>query len=156
MGSSKQTQTQQQSFNNQASYGWQQTPDTKDIEALRGFQFQADPRIPYTFARQRQQLHESYHNPMGGYSTPQIRDAALRAGDEDSSQNEAQAYREENFGRQALEYGKLGQVASLTAPRLTQTGSSGTGSGSSTIVQQESPLNSIMQGAAGMGSALLM
>lgn len=162
----QQNSTQSGQFNNVNTYGWEMTPDTADIAAQRGFQFQADPRIGHTFARGRSQARESFHNPLGGYTTPQLRDQILRASDEDSTQQEAQAYREENYGRQALDYARLADVAALTQPRLTQQGSSGSstgtasgtssGTGSSTSTQSQSPINSIIQGGSAIGSALIM
>lgn len=144
MGGPKTTTTQNSTTSN--AYGWQVPPDTADIAAQRGFKFQSDPRIPYTFSRAYQRAKDTYDNPTGGASTPQMRDATLRATAEDLGQEESQAYREENYGRQALEYGKLADVAQMTAPRLTQT--SGTTSGTGT--QQTNPglLNTVMQGAS--------
>lgn len=128
---------------------------------MRGHQFATDPRIGHAFARSRTNAHESYNNPLGGYSTPQLRDAALRASDADSSQEEAQAYREESYGRNALEYAQKADVAAITAPRLVQTAQEGTSSGSGTSSSsgtgsQQQPLApAIISGASGMGAALL-
>jgi hypothetical protein len=160
MGGKKQTQqtTQNQSFNNTSTYGWQTPPDTADIAAMRGFEFAADPRVGHSFARTRRNLADTYHSPTGAYSTPGLRDAQYRVNLEDLGQEEAQALREENYARQGLEYAKRADVASLTQPRMVQESSSGTGSstGNSTIRQTESPLSSIIQGGSAIGSALIM
>lgn len=142
--------TQQSTGTTTNTYGWTPPPDWADLEGLRGFKFQSDPRIGHAFARGRGQAHESFNSPTGGYTTPQLRDATLRASDEDSTQQEAQAYREEDYGRQALEYGKLADIAQMTAPRLTQTGGSSTQSGTSQT--NPSVMDSIMKG----GSLALM
>lgn len=137
-------------------------PDTADIEAMRGFTFDADPRVPYTFAKARQNIGESYNNPLGGNMTAGLRDAQLRASYEDLGQQEAQALREESHARQGLNYAKLADVATMTQPRMVQTGQAGTSSGTSTgnssgtQVQQNSLLPSLIQGGSAVGGALLM
>lgn len=128
---------------------------------MRGFQFQADPRVGYSFARSRRSLADSY-GPMGANISPAIRDAQLRASTEDLGQQEAQALREENYGRQALDYARTADVAAMTQPRMVQERQSGTSSGisntigSGTVQQSNSPLGSIIQGGSTIGSALLM
>lgn len=152
----KQQQTQQQQFNNTNTYGWMTPPDTADISAMRGFQFQADPRVPYSFARARQNVGSTYDSPTSGYTTPALRDAATRSQFEDIGQAEGQALREENYARQGLEYARTADVASMTQPRLTQTSSSGTSSGTSNTVQSQGMLGQAIGGASAVGSALLM
>lgn len=160
MGGSKTKTSQQQqqtgtsTFANTSTYDWLTPPETADMQAVRDFKFKGDPRLPYTFARAFQRAKDTYDNPLGGATTPQIRDAVLRATAEDIGQEEGQAYREENFGLQGLNYAQKSDVAQMTSPRLAQTGSSGTGasSGSSTgtSVQTSNPgvLNTVVQGAA--------
>lgn len=143
MGGPKTKQSSTSSTTN--TFGFQAPPDTADVQAMRDFKFQSDPRIGYTYGRQRNQAHESFQSPTGGYTTPQLRDATLRASDEDSAQNEAQAYREENYGRQAIDYGRLADIAQMTAPRMVQTSGSTTGTGTS---QTSDPLGRVMQGAS--------
>ena len=155
-----QVQNQNQAYSGTNTYGWMTPPDTADIEAQRNFQFTADPRVPYTFAKTRSNLAESYNNPAGAYSTPALRDAALRASYEDIGQQEGQALREENYARQGLEYAKRADVASMTQPRLVQESQSGTSSGtnnsSGTSVTSQGMLPSIIQGGSAVGSALLL
>lgn len=148
------TQEQKQSYNNTNTYGWQTPPDTADTQALRDFKFEEDPHIPYIFGRQRQQAHDSYKNPFGGFTTPQIRDQNLRAIDSDSAQNEAQAHVEDKASKQGMEFGKLATVAGMTGPRLTQTGGSGNSGGTSTY--SDSPLDNIVKGASAAGSMAML
>jgi hypothetical protein len=99
---------------------------------------------------------------MGSYTTPALRDAILRSQLEDVGQQEAQALREENYARQALDYARTADVAAMTQPRLTQTGASGTSSGTSTgtgtsnATQSQNPIGSLVQGGSAIGSALIM
>jgi hypothetical protein len=152
------TQTQNQAYNNTSTYGWQTPPDTADIAAQRNFQFSSDPRVPYNFARARANIGATYDSPTGAYTTPAIRDAAMRASYEDLGQQEGQALREEDYARQALEYAKRADVASMTQPRLVQESSSGTSSGTSSgnTVQSQGALPALIQGGSAVGSALIM
>ena len=160
MGGNRQTQTQQQNTNfaNTTAYDWMTPPDTADISAVRDFQFQHDPRISYNFARAAQRIDDTYRNPLGGASTPQIRDASRRASHEDLAQEEAQALREESQGLQGLDYARRVDVAGMTQPRLAQTSSSGTSSGTSNIqgTSSQNPLGSIISGGSGIAGALIM
>lgn len=161
-----QQQTQQQTQNTATSgtntYGHVPGAESEDINAVKDFKFGHDPRIPYTFARAMERARETYANPMGGATTPQLRDAVLRTTGEDLAQQEGQAYAEEGRSLQGLEFAKLMDVANMTMPRFVQTGhegtSSGTSSGSSsgTSTQTQSPMNSIIGGASSIGSALIM
>ena len=152
------TQTQRQAYNNTSTYGWQAPPDTADIAAMRNFQFSADPRVPYSFARTRANVGATYDNPNSAYNTPALRDAAMRASYEDIGQQEAQALREENYTRQGLDYARIADVAGMTQPRAFQTSSSGTSSGTSSgnTVQSQGALPGIIQGGSAVGSALIM
>jgi hypothetical protein len=160
MGHSRQqqTQTQSQAYNNTNTVGWTAPPDTADIEALRQMQFTADPRIPYAFAHERQHAQDSYANTLGGYSTPQLQQAALNAHNQDSAQMESQAHAEDEHARQAMEFGKRSTVAGLTAPRLYNSGSSGTnsGTGTSTSTYSDSPMDNVVKGASAAGSLIML
>lgn len=155
----------EQEFSGATTYGWENMPDTADIAAVRNFQYQSDPRIGYSFARSRRNAAESFANPLGGYMTPQIRDAILRAGNADSSQQEAQAYGEENYARQGLEFAKRANLAELTSPRLVTRGTSGrsrgsasgtsSGTGTSVGTQATPLLPGIIQGVATVGAGYL-
>jgi hypothetical protein len=160
MGGNRQTQTQQQNTNfaNTTAYDWMTPPDTADISAVRNFQFQHDPRISYNFARAAQRIGDTYRNPLGGATTPQIRDADLRSRYGDLATEEAQAQREENYGLQGLDYARRVDVAGMTQPRLAQTSQSGSSSGTSNIqgTSSTNPLGSIISGGSGITGALIM
>lgn len=156
----QQTQQQQQSsaFNNTNTYNWMTAPETADVQALRDFKFTADPRIGYTYGNARNQAANSFNNPIGGNYSPQMRDQILRSTLSDLSQREGQAYSEANQGLQGQQFAQRGALASLTAPRLVQSGSSGTGtgtsSGSGTSVQS-SPIwtDLLLAGVSGASGA---
>lgn len=132
MGGPKTKQQTSQSYNNTNTYGYVPGASSTDIDAVRAHEFSHDPRIGYAYSRARQQAHDSYNQPLAGYSTPQLRDASLRASDADSAQAEGQALAEENFNLENMKYGQKMDVAQLTAPRLVNQSSSGTQAGTST------------------------
>lgn len=152
----KTTQQQSQNYANTASYGWQQTPDSEDIKAFRAYEPQKDPGIGYQYANQRNKLNSSFIDPMGGYGTAQTRDAQLRTGLRSLGQDEAQAHRLGQYDVNQQKMGQLGSLAALTAPRLTQTGStgssSGTMSGTSNTTQGNNLFGDVLQ-VAGTAAA---
>lgn len=127
-----QNQSQNTQFNNTASYGEYKPTDTADISAFRDFRPQADPGIAAQYGAERNRLNQSFINPLGGQYSPHIADAIKRSEGRDISQRESQAFREGAYDVNNQRAGQLGSLAALTAPRLIQTGSSGTGSGTST------------------------
>ena len=148
--------TQNQQYNNQAQYGWQNTPDTTDISAYRAYRPEVDPTIGFRAGSAKRQLAGSFINPLGGYSTPQ-RDEAIRRSQ--SRGIDEQAGMESRAGAYDINQqraGQLGSLAALTAPRLTQTGSSGTSSGVSNTSQGQNLFGDIMSGAQGAASMALM
>lgn len=144
------TQNQSQNFNNTSTYGFQAAPDTEDVQALRNFQFVADPSLGFAFGSAKNQIGNSFNNPIGGFYSPQQRDSILRSTYADLGMKEAQAKTEANQALQGLRFGQKSTVAALTAPRLVQTGSSGSGTsqGSGTAVQSSPILPDLLVGGA--------
>lgn len=135
------------------TYGTTPGPESADIDAFRKFQLQRDPRIPYAYGKARNAISSSYRNPVGGYTNPQIEQAQKNSQFRGLAQDESQALREENVGFQGMQLGQKAGVAAMTAPRVVETGSKSSG----TSKQKQSPgLDSFVQGAAGIGSMLLM
>lgn len=144
-------QTQQNtSFNNTQTYGWQTPPESADVEALRGFKFQADPSIGFAYGSAKNQIANTFNNPAGGYYTPQMRDAILRSSLQALGQQEAAAKSQAYNETQGQRFGQAATLASLTAPRMVTTGSSGTGTstGTATATQAGNLLESLIGGAA--------
>lgn len=88
---------------------------------MRAWNPQADPSIPFNFARQRQDLERSFVAPTGSYMTPELREQQMRSGLQEIGQNEAQARRGDMYDQNQLKLGQLGQVAGLEAPEFAQT-----------------------------------
>lgn len=156
-GGSKQktNQTQNTSFNNTSTYGYQPGAESEDINNLRDFQFTKDPGIGYAFSHAKQDLKGSYNNPIGGLYSANMRDSQIRAGLATLGQQEAQANSEAGQQLQGQQFGQKAAVASMTAPRLTQVSSSGSGTGAAQGVTQQSPdiLGALIGGAASGATA---
>lgn len=108
--------------------------------------FEVDPGLATQYADQKAQVRKGFNNPLGAYYNPQVKEAMQRASDERLGQEEAQAFRSGQFDVNRLNYSKQAALAGMTAPQLTQTGSSNTGSG--TITQQSNPMGSILGAGA--------
>lgn len=151
---SKTTTTQTQNTANTNQYGWQTPPESADLQAVRDFKFTADPSIGYAFGNAKNQIANSFNNPLGGVYSGNMRDSILRSSTADLGQREAQAKSEANQQLQGSQYGQKALVAGMTAPRLTQTGSTGTSSGTGTQ-QTSSPIwtDLLIAAAGGAGGA---
>lgn len=118
--------TSKSTTSNTATYGQVHPESNQYIDKFANFEPQTDPTIGYRAGSAKRQLANSFINPLGGYSTPQ-RDEAIRRSmgrqiDEDAAiQSRAGQY---DVNQQKM--GQLGSLAALMAPRLVQTGSSGT------------------------------
>lgn len=144
----KATTTTQQSYSGTNSYGFMTPPETEDVKALRSFEFTRDPRIGYAFGNAKNKTANSFNNPIGGVYSPQMRDAILRSKYQELAQAESQSHSEANQALQGQQFGQRAAVASMSSPRLVQTGSSGTSSGTNVQQQQPDILGSILGGAA--------
>lgn len=119
-GKKKKTET------SQSTYGFMNPPETADVQAVRDFKPQADPGISYSFARAKNNLRSSFDNPLGAYTPAAVRDAMQFQGEQDLAQQEAQVLRESDRDNNEREFQKRLSVAGMTAPRLVQTGATGT------------------------------
>lgn len=117
--------------------------ESPDIARLRGHEFEVDPGIAAQYGRQRADFNKSFQQPLGGYLSPQVRDAQMRSGNERLGRDEAQAMRGGQHDVNQLNFGRNAAVANLTAPPLVQSGSSSTGSGS--VSQTPSALDTTMK-----------
>lgn len=144
-GGPKQQTTQTQAN----TYAWQSPPESADVNSIREWKPQIDPSLSYSFGRARRALSDSFDNPQGAYTTPAVRDAQQRAGNERLAESEAQAMRGGYADVNNQEMVKRMGLAELTNPRLVQTGGSSTG----TSQQSGGLWPSIIGGAAGVGAA---
>lgn len=89
-----------------------------------------DPNIGFRAAGARNRLQRSFNNALGGYITPQMRDRLMQSGSRDIDQQAAVEGRLGAYDVNQQKGGQLGSLAALMAPRIVQTGSSGTGTSS--------------------------
>lgn len=100
--------------------GWSQAPETADVGTLRGMVGGGDYATPIRnqYARAEQDLSRSYNNPMGAFTSADVRDKSMRSQKLDMQQslgidlaNAEQQNADAKFNRQAT-------VAGLTAPQF--------------------------------------
>jgi hypothetical protein len=128
-------------------------PETADVTSLRNQASQgADYATPIrnSYARAEQSLNRSYDNPLGAYTTADVRDKSKRSQHQDLHQNmgidlanAAQANAEGSFNRQAT-------VAGFTRPQMYGSG------GTQTVSDPMGSIMQIGQMASGVGQAALM
>ena len=106
---------------------WSTPPATAATTALQGMVDKGpdySTPIRNVYAREEQQYNQSFKNPLGAYTTADVRDKSIREHGQMQQQNlgldlsnAAQQEAQAKFGRQAT-------VAGLTSPHLYQSGSS--------------------------------
>ncbi len=99
--------------------GWSAPPETADVGTLRGMVNGGDYATPIRnqYARAEQDLSRSYNNPMGAFTSADVRDKSMRSQKLDMQQSlgmdladAAQENANARFNRQAT-------VTGLTAPQ---------------------------------------
>ena len=150
LSGSSQKQDTRSTNNTQNTYGFETPPSTPDIDKLRNQQFEVDPGRASQYGRQRADLQKSFAQPLGGYLSPQVRDAQMRSGQERLGRDEAEAMRGGQFDKNRLDYSRNAAVAGMTAPQMVQRSSSSTGTNTGTVTQNPSAMST----ALGIGSSL--
>jgi len=100
---------------------WSTPKRTQEVDNLQGLVDQgADYQTPIrnAYSRAKQENDRSYNNPLGGYTTADVRDKSMRAQNANFNQsmgidlaNAAQQNADSKFGRQAT-------VAGFTQPQM--------------------------------------
>jgi len=100
--------------------GWSAPPETADVSTLRGMVNGGDYATPIRnqYARAEQDLSRSYNNPLGAYTSADVRDKSMRSQKLDMQQslgmdlaNAEQQNADARFNRQST-------VAGMTAPQF--------------------------------------
>lgn len=138
--------TQKSTGSTTSSYGWQTPPTTPALEKLAGTQFQVDPTIGARAGEAQRTLQNSFNNPVGGFTTPAMRDAMMRSGSRELMQRSGEETRAGQYDVNKLNYGRDLAVAGMSAPTLTQTG----GTSQGTVTQGSNPVGGVLQGAASL------
>lgn len=106
---------------------WSNPPDTVATTKLQGM---VDQGVDYAtpirnqYARAEQQLSRSYNNPLGAYTTADVRDKSLRSQKMDLGQNLGMALSDAAQQNAQGQFSRQATVAGLTAPRMYNSSSS--------------------------------
>lgn len=103
-------------------FDWMQMPDSPDIAAFRDYKETIDPSVDYSYARRQKDIKSSFNNPLGAFTSAGVRDASLRSNLGDLEQSYGQQRRVAYNDMQGRTAARKADLAALTAPRLTQTG----------------------------------
>lgn len=144
---SEKTKTQQ-TQSGSGTFNQTTTPqsDTPDINRLREQKFKVDPTIGYRVGGALRRMKDQMNNPLGGFSTPQTRDAQMRSQERSLLESGSQAMREGQQDVNQQEAARNTVLAGLTQG-TTQSGTSnqsGTMTGTSSV-----PLMGTILGTAG-------
>lgn len=104
------------------TYDYKAPPITPEVQALKEFKATTDPTIPFHYAARRQELENSYQQPIGSYTTPAVREAANRSAGQALDMEQAAATQASQFNADNTNYGRNVTVAQMTSPQLIQTG----------------------------------
>ena len=116
MGKRKQTTQQSNSFS------YFTPPPTADVTALREMKVTADTSIPFNYAKQREEMQNSYRAPLGSYTSPAVQEALQRSAGRALAQDEAQAQMNSQAQADNINFGRQATIAGMTAPQFAQTG----------------------------------
>lgn len=98
----------------------------------------ADPSIPYMAGAARQELENSYNNPLGSYTSPAVHEALDRSAGQRLAMDAATATQASQREADNINYGRRAGEAAALAPQLIQTGGSSSGSGTMQGTQTQS------------------
>lgn len=117
---------------------------------MRGANVTEDPSIGHRFAMLKENVGNTFHNPLGAYTTADVRDKQVRSTERAIDQEEGAAKRASVYDANQQNNARKLALAGLTAPQLVQTGGTGTSQQSGGLAQ------ALIGGAASVGSAALM
>jgi len=126
------------------------TPDKEEIAPIKDYKFADDPSIGYRYGKARRDIEEGMDNPLGPYTTPEMREQSKRSRLNELTQSEGQERADESYRKNMLQYQNLLDYVDRTKSQPLQTGSTQTATGGGGLG------SSIIGGAASVGSALLM
>lgn len=97
-----------------------QLPVTPQVTQLQSMASQgSDPSIPFAYAQRREDINNSFQNPLGAYTSPAVRDASHRVANERMSIDESEAVKASKFNTDQANFGRQATVAGLTQPVQT-------------------------------------
>lgn len=100
------------------------TPDTTKLQGMASTGYDYATPLRNQYARAEQDLSRSYNNPLGAYTTADVRDKTKRAQNQSMSQNLGMDLANAAQQSNASLFGQQATVAGLTAPRMYNSSSS--------------------------------
>jgi hypothetical protein len=128
---SKKKQEQKSTQTSSASYGWEKSPITPEMQGVIDMSnqpAQINPAIQGAFGGIENEIKGSYNDPMGSYTTNAVREKSLRSNLMQMGTEKAKAMNEGYFDANQRKFGEKVTAAGMTAPQLVQTGSTSSGS----------------------------
>ncbi len=98
-----------------------QVPDWKYLTEYHDWRPEADPTIPYEYAKQERDFNSAFKNPMGAYTTPEMQMQMQQAGARAIGQDKAQAMRASQYDVNQQRGQQMATIAGLTQPKFAQT-----------------------------------
>lgn len=101
--------------------GWSPPPNTPDINTLRehaNTPYDYATPIRNQYARAEQNYSQSYKNPLGAYTTADVRDKSIREHSDMMNQNLGMDISNAGQRSNQAQFGQLSTVAGLTAPQF--------------------------------------
>jgi hypothetical protein len=105
-------------FETNREFSFLTPPDTDDVRAFRDFRPEIDPTIGFRQAEQNRQLDRTLNNPLGSYTTPEMREQRQLRGREQIAQNAGMEQRAGQFDQNRLRMQQLGSLSDQTKPIL--------------------------------------
>jgi len=150
---SKKKQETKSSQTNTASYGWEKSPITPEIQGvidIANKPVSINPAIQGMYGQLEGEIKNSYNDPFGSYTNQDVKEKSLRSNLHKLAADKGRAMNEGFFDAENQQFGRKVAAAGMTAPQLVQTGSTSTGN---QTTQQGggfwgSVLGSVISGAA--------
>lgn len=126
------------------------TQDTRNLRGMIGQMGQIDPSIQYEAGRAQDRLQNRFAQPFGPDYSPEVRDSIMYNQSQEIDQRTGVAVRDSRRRGQLAQVGAQASLASLTAPRIVNTGGTG-----ETTASGPGPAAAIIGGiASGAGGAI--
>ncbi len=106
----------------QTTPGWSNPPSTQATTNLQNMVdsggVDASTVIRNQFARAKQNLNNSYNNPLGAFQTADVKEKSMRSQNRDLDQNLGMALGEAAQQNAQAKFGRQATVAGLTSPQM--------------------------------------
>lgn len=144
---------QQLPFESNQQYSFMEKPQTADYQQFKDFTPMTDPTTQYRYGAAKRDLLAQYQNPLGAYTTPELREQMTTSGLNELGQQAGQEYRQQAYDQNRLKMAQLESLMNYSSPQLVNTKTSGF---NSQPQQGNGLMGSIISGGATVGAAFIM